>query len=231
MLAITRPFWPGVTKPVVNFSPLREKSVKVKADMERALSSHNISNLGLFSHSLALIRPSCRNFNPFKHLWQPLSCSTIGETGEMKDFQQISQHGTWLKIPQMARKTLTQTKTFSSIKPDEHVFLRLPGTSDVRPRALKKHKLFISNALQWLSTYGQWILEKPLSLSVYFTHCASSLASQWYSWKGGSFKVLWARRRAAWAGSCSVSLIISDLNSFVLSFFPIWPRQNSNWDS
>jgi len=40
----------------------------------------------------------------------------------MKDFQQISQHGSWLKIPQMTRKTPTQTKTLSSIKPDEHVF-------------------------------------------------------------------------------------------------------------
>ena len=83
----------------------------------------------------------------------------------MKDFQQISQHGTWLKIPQMVRKMLTQAKTFSSIKSDEHVFLQLPGTSDVRPQALRKHNFFISSALQWLSTHCQWILEKPLSLT------------------------------------------------------------------
>ena len=46
----------------------------------------------------------------------------IVETGEMKDFQQISQYGPWSKIPLTAQKTLTQAKTFSSIKPDEHVF-------------------------------------------------------------------------------------------------------------
>jgi hypothetical protein len=45
-----------------------------------------------------------RNFNPFKQLWQPQSCSKIGETGEMKDFQQISQYGPLSKIPQVAEK-------------------------------------------------------------------------------------------------------------------------------
>jgi len=45
----------------------------------------------------------------------------------MKDFQRISRHGSWSKIPHVARKTLTQTKLFSPIKPDEHAFLRLPG--------------------------------------------------------------------------------------------------------
>jgi len=65
----------------------------------------------------------------------------------MKDFQRISRHGPWSKIPQMARKTLTQTKLFSSIKPDEHAFLRLPGAPEVWPRALKNHKHCIGKAL------------------------------------------------------------------------------------
>ena len=75
----------------------------------------NFSNLGVFSHSLAFTLPFRCKFNPFKHLWQPQSCSTIGETGEMKDFQQISQHGPWSKIPQMARKTPTQTKPLARL--------------------------------------------------------------------------------------------------------------------
>ena len=33
----------------------------------------------------------------------------------MKDFQQISQHGPWSKIPQMARKTPTQTKRLAQL--------------------------------------------------------------------------------------------------------------------
>ena len=35
--------------------------------------------------------------------------------GEIKDFQQISQHGPWSKIPQMARKTPTQTKRLARL--------------------------------------------------------------------------------------------------------------------
>jgi len=57
-----------------------------------------------------------------------------GEAGEMKDFQRISRHDPWSKIPQMARKTLTQIKLFSLIKPDEHAFLRLSGAPEAWPQ-------------------------------------------------------------------------------------------------
>jgi hypothetical protein len=42
----------------------------------------------------------------------------------MKDFQQILilHHDPWSKTPQTAQKTLSQTKAFSSINPEEYVF-------------------------------------------------------------------------------------------------------------
>ena len=65
----------------------------------------------------------------------------------MKDFQHISRHNPWSEIPQMARKTLTQTKMFSLIKPDEHAFLRIPRGSEVWPRALNSHNYCIGKML------------------------------------------------------------------------------------
>jgi len=65
----------------------------------------------------------------------------------MKDLQGISQNGSWSKIPQMVRKTLTQTKIFSSIKPDEHAFLQLPGAPEVWRGALKNHKHCVDRVL------------------------------------------------------------------------------------
>jgi len=67
--------------------------------------------LRFFSHSLALIQPFSYNFNPFKQLWQPQSCFQIGETGGIKDYQQISQYDPYVKNTTDGRKTLTQTKT------------------------------------------------------------------------------------------------------------------------
>jgi len=65
----------------------------------------------------------------------------------MKDFQRISRDGPWSKIPEMALKTLTETTMFSSIKPDEHAFLRIPGAPEVWPRALKSYKYCIGKVL------------------------------------------------------------------------------------
>ncbi|GAG32115.1 unnamed protein product, partial [marine sediment metagenome] len=43
--------------------------------------------------------------------------SKIGETGEMKDFQQISRHGPLSKIPQMAEKRYHKPKRLARSSP------------------------------------------------------------------------------------------------------------------
>jgi hypothetical protein len=83
-----------------------------------------------------------RNLSVFKHLWQQQFCFTIGETGGMKGFQQISQHRPWSKIPQTAQKPLTLAGKVGAVRePPPTAKASLRASYQAAPRRIGRARI------------------------------------------------------------------------------------------